>query len=109
MKLITLVLGMVVIAVAVMAVAQSTGQKRAFEVVSIKPNHSDNRFSGENTRHGRLTVTNDTLKELIRLAFDVKDFQIEGGPRWLDSDRYDIVATTSSGEDITDQQLRPYV
>jgi uncharacterized protein (TIGR03435 family) len=89
------------------AVSQTAAQKPQFEVASIKPNHSGNRAWGENTGHGRLTVTNDTLKELIRLAFDVKDFQIESGPRWLDSDRYDIAATTGSVEDITDQQLRP--
>lgn len=89
----------------VSALAQQ--QSPQFEVASVKPNHSGNTSSGENTGHGRLTVTNDTLKQLIRIAFDIKDFQIEGGPRWLDSDRYDIVATTGSAEDITDQQLRP--
>ena len=78
-----------------------------FEVASVRPNHTGDVSSGEHTGRGRLTVTNDTLKQLILVAFDVKDFQIEGGPRWLDSDRYDIVATTGSSEQITNQQLRP--
>ena len=29
---------------------------------------------------------------MIRFAYDVRDFQITGGPNWLDSDRFDIVA-----------------
>jgi uncharacterized protein (TIGR03435 family) len=52
-----------------------------------------------------MTVTNDTLKQLICVASEVRDFQVEGGPRWLDSDRYDIVATTGRDEDITDRRL----
>lgn len=80
---------------------------REFEVASVKLNHSGNSSSGEHTGPGRLTITNDTLKDLLRVAYDVKDFQIEGGPRWLDSDRYDIVATTGRSEAITNQQLRP--
>ena len=34
-----------------------------------------------------------TIKFLIGLAYNVKDFQILGGPRLLDSERYDIEAT----------------
>jgi hypothetical protein len=51
-----------------------------FEVASVRPNHSGDVSSCEHTGRGRLTVTNDTLKQLILVAFDVKDFQIEGGP-----------------------------
>jgi uncharacterized protein (TIGR03435 family) len=85
----------------------ASGQSaREFEVASVKLNHSGDLSSGEHTGRGRLTVTNDTLKQLIRFAFDVWDFQIEGGPRWLDADRFDIVATTGSSDVITNQQLR---
>jgi uncharacterized protein (TIGR03435 family) len=40
-------------------------------------------------------------------AFDVKGFQIVGGPGWLDAARYDIVATTGKSGDISDAELRP--
>ena len=69
-------------------------QTPAFEVASVKPNVSVTENSGENTAAGRFTATNDTLKQLLQLAFDVKGFQITGGPGWLDAARYDIVATT---------------
>jgi len=29
------------------------------------------------------------------MSYDLQDFQIAGGPKWLDSDRFDIVATSS--------------
>jgi uncharacterized protein (TIGR03435 family) len=38
-------------------------------------------------------MRNVTIRFLISLAYDVKDFQIPGGPRLLDSERYDIEAT----------------
>ena len=41
---------------------------------------------------GSLTVTNITLRTLIQEAYDVKRYQIAGGPNWLDSDRFDIAA-----------------
>jgi uncharacterized protein (TIGR03435 family) len=78
----------------------------AFEAASIKPNHSGSGSSSDNTEHGRLTVTNETVKQLIQMAFNVKDFQIEGGPRWLATERYDIVATTGKPDDIKDAEFR---
>jgi uncharacterized protein (TIGR03435 family) len=41
---------------------------------------------------GKFTTENSTLKSMIQLAFQVRAFQILGGPPWLDHDAYDIVA-----------------
>jgi uncharacterized protein (TIGR03435 family) len=41
---------------------------------------------------GGLRITNMTLKEMIVIAYRVQPFQITGGPPWMDSLRYDIVA-----------------
>ncbi len=66
---------------------------QAFEVASIKPSHSGSDESNiDSTKGGRLTCTNVSLKELIRLAFGVKDYRIQGAPGWIDTDRYDIAA-----------------
>jgi hypothetical protein len=59
-------------------------QAITFDVASVRPNHSGDVTSGEHTGQGRLTIRNDTLKQLILVAFDVKEFQIKGGPKWLD-------------------------
>ena len=42
---------------------------------------------------GRFEATNVSVRSLIRFAYQVQDYQIVGGPRWIDSDRFDIVAT----------------
>jgi uncharacterized protein (TIGR03435 family) len=46
-----------------------------------------------------LRATNLTLAELIREAYQIKYYQLEGGPRWLDSDRFNIEAK-ADGEPV---------
>ena len=36
-------------------------------------------------------------KILIQLAFKLDEWKISGGPKWLDSDRYDVAATLPAG------------
>jgi uncharacterized protein (TIGR03435 family) len=69
-----------------------------FEVVSIRPNRSGATDSNlDSLPGGRLSATNITVRELIRLAYGVKDYQIERAPGWIDTERYDIAATGSAG------------
>ena len=44
-------------------------------------------------RAARVELTNRTLKVLIQTAYTLQDFQIAGGPDWLNTTRFDIVAT----------------
>lgn len=41
---------------------------------------------------GALTTQNALVKMLMRQAFQVQDFQIAGGPDWLDVERFDVSA-----------------
>jgi uncharacterized protein (TIGR03435 family) len=41
---------------------------------------------------GRFTATNTPVSALIAYAYQVRDFQISGGPDWLRSQRFDIGA-----------------
>jgi len=61
-----------------------------FEVASIRPSASaaPQRFS----LFPNFGAQNSTLRDLFTLAYDVKRFQVSGGPKWFDSDRYDIEA-----------------
>lgn len=68
----------------------------AFEVASVKPNTSESDSSGTSGTTGQLTITNRSLKELIRMAYGVQDFQISG-PDWLGSAKFDIVAKIPAG------------
>jgi uncharacterized protein (TIGR03435 family) len=65
----------------------------AFEAASVKQNKDAPR--GQFVRRqpgGRFTATNMPLRDLIRFAYQVQNFQLEGGPSWLTTDRWDIVA-----------------
>lgn len=44
---------------------------------------------------GRLTITDESVEVLIRLAYGLREYQFVG-PAWLHTARYDIVATTAS-------------
>lgn len=63
-----------------------------FGAVSIKPNRSGIGF-GIRVTPGRVTAANTSLLQLISVAYQVQAFQIVGGPNWLQSDRFDVVAT----------------
>src|SRR4029453_10533295 len=47
---------------------------------------------------GRLTGTNQTLRNLIRNAFNLQPDQMIGGPDWIDADRFDIVAKAADAD-----------
>jgi uncharacterized protein (TIGR03435 family) len=51
---------------------------------------------------GRITYQGATLRMLIARAYNVKEYQVEG-PQWLDSERYDIMATIPHGESSKEQ------
>jgi uncharacterized protein (TIGR03435 family) len=70
-----------------------------FEVASIKPNKSgDGRIMVSAQPGGRFTATNVPLNLLIRNAYQLQDFQIVGGPDWISSDHFDIVAKAESDD-----------
>lgn len=68
--------------------AQSADALPSFEVASIKPSKpSAEGMSILGDPNGRLNVQNATLKDLIRFCYKRRDFQIAGGPKWLEVDR----------------------
>jgi uncharacterized protein (TIGR03435 family) len=72
----------------------------SFDAASIKVNNSGERPTSMRTLPGgRIEGTNRTLKLLIQNAFELQDFQIVGGPEWIDSARFDVVATAN--RDVT--------
>jgi uncharacterized protein (TIGR03435 family) len=81
--------------------AQSEAARLAFEVASVKPADPDSRrgLDFRTAPGGSLTVTNLTLQALIQEAFGVKRYQIAGGPKWMDSDRFDIAAKAAGDPD----------
>jgi uncharacterized protein (TIGR03435 family) len=64
-----------------------------FQVASIKRNPAANTFFQiMPQRSGRFVATAATLRRLILFAYQVRDFQVVGGPKWLDADLWDVNA-----------------
>jgi uncharacterized protein (TIGR03435 family) len=83
----------------------SIGDLPSFEVASIKQNRSGEfagRFGYE--PGGQLVVANNAVRNLIRSAYNLQNYQIVGGPDWMNSDRYDVSAR--AGGDPSQEQLR---
>jgi uncharacterized protein (TIGR03435 family) len=125
MKLLTLLIGMAVILVVVMAAqAQTAGQKPTFDVASIKPDNTTgpSRVAFElDASKGRFMLVNATVRTLLRYAFDRNlpeneqlragtlfsngsGISIIGGPGWIANDRFDVEAKTSSNHSQPEMQ-----
>jgi uncharacterized protein (TIGR03435 family) len=80
------------------------GKLPAFEVASIKENvsASDN-ASVRAQPGGRVSVTNNSLRNIIRNAYNVQNYQIIGGPDWINTVRWDINA--KAPDDAPPQQM----
>lgn len=65
----------------------------SFEAASVKPNTSGD--PGGNLRRqpgGRVNAVNMPLRTLVTFAYQVQPFMLVGGPGWMATDRFDIVA-----------------
>jgi uncharacterized protein (TIGR03435 family) len=77
----------------------------SFDAASIKLNNSGQRSTSMRVLPGgRIEATNRTLKLLIQNAFGVQNFQIAGGPDWLETARFDVSATANTT--ATPEQVR---
>jgi uncharacterized protein (TIGR03435 family) len=77
----------------------------SFEAASLKPTASPSSpdrtmrmMSGGpgSSDPGRFTYTNVTLKLLVEMAYNLKEFQVEG-PNWVDDMGFDLIATMPQG------------
>lgn len=112
MKLLAILVALL-LPVAVVALAQ----EKTFEVASIKPSARSGSGDGHNlqeltgSRFGpgtadstRWACNNCSLSLLLAEAYDLKRFQITG-PKWLDSERFDVVAKVAEGATKNDLRL----
>jgi bla regulator protein BlaR1 len=89
----------------------------SFQTVSIKVNKTGEpmgafSISGRPAvaiawKSDRFMATNFTLSMLIRVAYDLQDDQITGGPSWLSAERYDIDARMDKSTVDEVQNLGP--
>jgi uncharacterized protein (TIGR03435 family) len=75
--------------------AASTSAGPRFEVISVKPN-PEGRAGMTQTRvlpGGRYIATNMPIRLLIGQTYQVQSYRLVGGPAWIETDHFDIVAT----------------
>lgn len=104
---------------ALLAQSAQAPAERRFEVASVKPGLSPyelGRLAAQNgaplqmprmgiqTQPGGRFTAGSSLQQLIGEAFEVKDYQIEGGPDWLASDYFEINAL--AGADATPADVK---
>jgi uncharacterized protein (TIGR03435 family) len=94
------------------AQSQPAAAPQTFDVASVKLAVPDAGRGGRGGRGGgirtdpqMLTGRNVTLKQLIAYAYHLWNYQIAGGPNWLDSDAYEIEARTD--RPFNPEQFRP--
>jgi uncharacterized protein (TIGR03435 family) len=110
MRIATLCAGLIV-STSCAAFGQGAAESPTFEVASVKPAEPQSpgmiriRMSGGpgTPDPGQLTYTNVSLKNILMNAYAVKGYQLSG-PKWLDSERFDIVAKIPMG--ATKEQFR---
>ncbi len=61
-----------------------------FEVATIKPSDPADTSYGFHTQGHRIFVENQTLRNIVAVAYGVHQGQIVEAPAWVDHDRYDI-------------------
>jgi uncharacterized protein (TIGR03435 family) len=77
------------------------------DVATIKPNDSGGTSLQVLTFRGRdLLTVNSSLADLMMFAYSVQMKQIIGAPGWIETDRYDIVATPDQEGTPTAEQVR---
>src|SRR5690348_5750809 len=84
------------------AMAQQPPQKLAFEVATVKPiDPNDSVFVSMSADPSIVRYGNLTLRDAIRGAYRLNDFQISG-PDWMSSARFQVEAKLPAGA-ATDQ------
>jgi len=99
----------IILCAALMGLPGLSQQASIFETASIKPAAPDGH--GETRRYagGRFTATGITLKALIQRAWDIKDFQITGGPGWVNSELFDVIAKAPANGAVSGAELNQMI
>jgi uncharacterized protein (TIGR03435 family) len=91
-------------AIGVLRAQSATAAAPAIEVSTVKPSDYPGTSIGLPGR--TLTTRGTTLKDVIQWAYNVHPRQVLGGPGWIGTDKYDIVAKPEGGVFLDVEQIR---
>jgi bla regulator protein blaR1 len=90
--------------VASRAEGQTSSELPAFEVISIKPRLPDAPPASIPNAPDRFVRPNVTVSGLIEYAYELRAFQVLGGPAWVRADRYEVSAKAETA--VPQAQMR---
>jgi uncharacterized protein (TIGR03435 family) len=95
--------------VAVLSAQDSAEQSApAFEVASVKPRTLPGPATITQPQGARpggaFEMVNSTVARLVMYAYDLRDYQVAGGPNWVRAERFDVVAR--AGRDASTGEIR---
>lgn len=71
------------------ALAQQAGP--SFEVATVKPAAPNQRGSSLNYTRDTMKLDNVSLRQAILFIYELRDYQVTGGAKWVNSEAFDIV------------------
>jgi uncharacterized protein (TIGR03435 family) len=63
-----------------------------FEVATIKPSRPGERGGGFNVTGRQFSATNQSVSDLLSFSYGIHVRQISGGPAWLETEKFDLLA-----------------
>jgi uncharacterized protein (TIGR03435 family) len=78
------------------AFSQTAPPTSQFEAADVHVSPPDATTSGAFLPKGRVEFRANTMLHLIMTAYSVRIDQVSGGPSWLDTDRFDVIAQAAS-------------
>jgi uncharacterized protein (TIGR03435 family) len=78
------------IALSIITITAQSPPAPSFDVTSVKRNTSGGGGMQMRNLPGNVSAFNAPVRQLIRMAYQVQDFQIVGTPAWENTDRFDV-------------------
>jgi uncharacterized protein (TIGR03435 family) len=93
-------------AAALFLYAQTAAELPSFEVAEVKLNKTVNdNGSFKMLPGGQVAIRHASMKELIQGAWNLEDYAISGGPSWIDSEYYNVVAKAPPNSGMHDMEM----
>ena len=75
-----------------------------FEVAEVRPSKPGTTEASYNMKNGRLEAIGVNMKDLVSFAYNLDDYMLPGAEKWMDTDRFDIIA--KADPTVTDGTLQ---
>jgi uncharacterized protein (TIGR03435 family) len=89
-----------IVLLTLLTIASASAQQPKFEIADVHPSTTARNFAqnfGGVLRNGRYVNRDATMLNLIEAAYDASEDSIAGGPGWLNSDLFDVIAKVPDG------------